>query len=435
MKGYIADKNVTAKWMSAPGKLSVKGLDEARADSTAQLLENMMVASGASMNEDFGTGIAAPLGANQGLPYGGFGKGVRPDFAMGVIRRTNPALIAHNLVAVEPIKTPYSAAFAMRYFYKTEDFKSQKEMIEASYKNIPEFSGFSGNTANKSGLPDQGTGVHMDVAEQWKINGDIKKNTKIPELTVAFCMRGVYAEERMLAASFSDNAIAHVRDMHNIDLLKDIMQQLIYESTAQLDRQTIAHCKALCTPKIFKRSEDVSKEVGADRWNGRWMIERVQGMVHKITSAANEIGVATRTNRSANVAIVSPEVASMLQQAPTLFNKVTVDVNPDAATPEIGTIAAGGIKVFKDCNAVDATGLTDNGEVLLAYKGRAVADAGVVYCPYRTNVMFEAVDPNDFSTRVAIKSEYAFADNMLGADNYYRLLKFEGIKSFATDTY
>ena len=67
----------------------------------------------------------------------------------------------------------------------------------------------------------------------------------------------------------------------------------------------------------------------------------------------------------------------------------------------------------------------DNGEVLLAYKGTGVSDCGVAFCPYVTGVVNQAIDPNDFSPRVGVMSRYAFANNMLGADNYYRLLKFD----------
>jgi hypothetical protein len=117
-------------------------------------------------------------------------------------------------------------------------------------------------------------------------------------------------------------------------------------------------------------------------------------------------------------------MASVLQQAAPFFNKVTGEVNGSTATPEIGTLN-GSIKVYRDNYAVNAFTGKDNGEVLLAYKGTGVSDCGVVFCPYVTGVVNQAIDPNDFSPRVGVMSRYAFANNMLGADNYYRLLKFD----------
>jgi hypothetical protein len=137
---------------------------------------------------------------------------------------------------------------------------------------------------------------------------------------------------------------------------------------------------------------------------------------------ANDIATATRRS-AANIAVVSPDMASVLQQAAPFFNKVTSDVNGSTATPEIGTLN-GAIKVYRDNYAVNYQGV-DNGEVLLAYKGTGVSDCGVVFCPYVTGVVNQAIDPNDFSPRVGVMSRYAFANNMLGADNYYRLLKFD----------
>ena len=210
-----------------------------------------------------------------------------------------------------------------------------------------------------------------------------------------------------------------IKRMQGVEMMTEMVNVLQYEMTAEIDRETIARCKSLCKPIFCKAGQKTDVDNGMI---GRWSQERYSRIVGLIMKTANDIATATRRS-AANIAVVSPDMASVLQQAAPFFNKVTSDVNGSTATPEIGTLN-GAIKVYRDNYAVNYQGV-DNGEVLLAYKGTGVSDCGVVFCPYVTGVVNQAIDPNDFSPRVGVMSRYAFANNMLGADNYYRLLKFD----------
>lgn len=407
------------KWTKAPEQLSVASIADVNIKhNTAKLLENQRRQY---LTEDFGMNVGAPLGANQGVPHSGDGKGVFAPLAMALVRRVFPNLFANALVGVQPLNGPVGLVYAMRFLYTN---KNGTSIDEAAWKSVDRYSGYSGSTANTDGIPDAGTAVETEAAEPWKVqSGDAETFTKMPELGLMISRLSVQARTRKLAASFSLEAAEDIKRMQGVDMMTEMVKVLQYEMTAEIDRETIGHCKNLCTKKTFERKDD--NLASTDSWTGRWSQERFSGIISNIIQASNEIRTATRRN-AANIAVVSPDLATVLQSAAPFFNKIAVNVNGSAATPEIGTLN-GNIKVYCDQYAVDEKMTSDNGQCLLAYKGAENNDAGVIFAPYITGLMNQAIDPNDFSPRIGVMSRYAFVDNMLGADNYYRLLEFQGL--------
>lgn len=403
--------------------------------NVAQLMENQKNQDlKSALNEDFGVGVGAPLGADQGIPHGGDAKAVFAPISLALVRRVFPQLFANVLVGVQAMTGPVGLAYAMRYVYRDQD---PTKMVEAAWKSVSDYSGFTGSQAGTSGPADSGLGVETANAEHWKIqgvDGNYPNNHKIPELGLMFSRQAIVAKTRKIAASFSIESIDDIKKMQGVDMVNEIVNVLQYELTAELDRETIARCKSLCVPKVYKPKNVDGSEMTGDLYVGRWSQERFSNIITQIIAGANEIAIATR-RAAANIAVVSPAMATALQAAAPFFNKVTTDVTGSTATPEIGSINGGTIKVYRDNYAAGVRGDADNGEVLLAYKGASNDDAGVIFCPYVTGVVNQAIDPNDFSPRIGIMTRYAFANNMLGSDNYYRLLKFEGLGNTVTNNY
>lgn len=413
-------REIVERWSKAPAGLSVSNIEDRYVrQNVAQLMENQKTQDlGSALNEDFGIGVGAPLGADQGIPHGGDAKAVFAPISLALVRRVFPQLFANQLVGVQALNGPVGLAYAMRYVYK--DVKNPEKMVEAAWKAVPEYSGFTGSTANTDGFADAGTGVDTQSAEGWSINNHDKQG-KIPELGLMFSRQAIVAQNRKIGASFSLESIDDIKKMQGVDMVNEMINALQYELTAEIDRETIGRCKSLCKMKV------ITPAANRDNWSGRWSQEHYSVMIGHILNAANEIAVATR-RQAGNIAVVSPAVATALQQAAPFFNRVEAKVDGSAApTVEIGNIN-GTIKVFRDNYAVNMEGV-DNGEVLVAFKGATNDDAGVIFCPYVTGVVQQAIDPNTFSPRIGIMSRYAFANNMLGADNYYRLLKFDAIQT------
>lgn len=429
MKITKSQAGIMDRWGKAPGGLSVTGIkDNLVRYNTARLLENQQTKNlgAALLTEDFTQGVGAPLGLDQGIPHGGDAKGVFAPISLALVRRVFPQLFANVLVGVQPLTGPVGLAFALRYIYKTNN---PKEIVEAAWKAVPRFSGFTGSTANNDGEWDAGTGVDTQSAEGWKIAGpsfgsdDPSVSRKMPEIGLMLSRQSIVAKTRKLAASFSLESASDIKAMQGIEMMTEMIDILQGEITAEMDRETIGRCKALCTPRVINKS--TAKLADNDGFIGTNSQERFGMIITHIMKSANDIRTATRRN-AANIGVVSPDVATVLQCANPWFTGVAHEVDGSAATPEIGTLN-GKIKIFCDQYAVDEFGQNDNGEVLLAFKGTSLYDAGVIFCPYVTGVVNQAIDPSDFSPRVGIMSRYGFARNMLGAENYYRLLKFNGL--------
>lgn len=429
MKITKSQAGMMDRWSQAPKGLSVAGIkDNLVRYNTARLLENQQTKNLGTelLTEDFTQGVGAPLGLDQGIPHGGDAKGVFAPISLALVRRVFPQLFANVLVGVQPLTGPVGLAFALRYIYKTNN---PNELVEAAWKAVPRFSGFTGSTANTDGEWDAGTGVDTQSAEGWKITGptfssdDPSVSRKMPEIGLMLSRQSIVAKTRKLAASFSLESAADIKAMQGIEMMTEMINVLQAEMTAEMDRETIGRCKSLCTPRVFNKSTTTLKD--NDGFIGQNSQERFGMIITHIMKGVNDVRTATRRG-AANLAVVSPDVATVLQCANPWFTKVAHEVNGSAVTPEMGTLN-GVVKVFCDQYAVDEFGANDNGEVLLAFKGSSLYDAGVIFCPYVTGVVNQAIDPNDFSPRVGIMTRYGFAHNMLGAENYYRLLKFNGL--------
>lgn len=429
MKITKTQAGMMERWGKAPGGLSVAGIkDNLVRYNTARLLENQQTKNLGSelLTEDFTQGVGAPLGLDQGIPHSGDAKGVFAPISLALVRRVFPQLFANVLVGVQPLTGPVGLAFALRYIYKTNN---PNELVEAAWKAVPRFSGYTGSTANTDGEWDAGTGVDTQSAEGWKITGptfgsvDPSVSRKMPELGLMLSRQSIVAKTRKLAASFSLESAADIKAMQGIEMMTEMINVLQQEMTAEMDRETIGRCKSLCTPRVYNKADQTL--ANNDSFIGTNSQERFGLIITHIMKGVNDIRTATRRG-AANIAVVSPDVATVLQVANPWFTKVAHEVNGSAVTPEMGTLN-GVVKVFCDQYAVDEFGANDNGEVLLAFKGSSLYDAGVIFCPYVTGVVNQAIDPNDFSPRVGIMSRYGFAHNMLGAENYYRLLKFNGL--------
>lgn len=426
-------KEVVDYWSQVDEGLSVADIKNRYIkENVAQLMENQCtqdIYSGALL-EDFGIGVGAPTGADQGIPHGGDAKAVFAPVSLALVRRVYPQLFANVLVGVQAMQGPVGLAYAMRTVYKDELDKGR--VVEAAWKDVPEYSGFTGSQHGTHGPADSGLGVETQEAEKWSVNNHDGYG-KIPELAIMFSRQPIVARTRKIASSFSLESIDDIKKMQGVDMVNDMVNTLQYELTAEIDRETIARCKALTKVKTLRPKEDEKIDNTTDGWFGRWSQERISNIITHIIAASNDIAIATR-KAPGNIAVVSPAVATALQSSTQFFNKITTDVTGSTATAEVGTLNGGSIKVYRDAYAVNHG--VDNCEVLIAYKGASNDDAGVVFCPYVTGVVNQAIDPNTFSPRIGIMTRYAFANNLLGADNYYRTLKFEGLdRKIAGDVY
>ena len=240
MKISQAQASLLDKWSKAPGSLSISSIKDYNVRmNTARLLENQNKGNLSEnlLTEDFTQGVGAPLGLDQGIPHGGDAKGVFAPISMALVRRVFPQLFANVLVGVQPLNGPVGLAFALRYIYKTND---PTELVEAAWKAVPRFSGFSGSTQNTDGAYDAGTGVDTQTGEGWGITK--QGDRKMPELGLMLSRQSIVAKTRKLAASFSLESAADIKAMQGIEMMSEMINVLQAEMTDEEQRLVANLC-------------------------------------------------------------------------------------------------------------------------------------------------------------------------------------------------
>jgi hypothetical protein len=397
--------NYIREWSEIEGPLSIKGIEDKYVRENMALLLNNQKSQDlgkALFAESFDIGVGAPAALDTGFPdsgnYGSFA-----PIALALVRRVFPHLFANTLVGVQAMTGPVGLAYALRFVY-------DDSLNEAAWDVVPEYSGYTGSTVGtSSSAVDTGTGVSTSAGETWKLQG----SPAMPELQLKLDRTAIIALTRKLAASFSLEAAQDIKAMHGLDIEREMLNVLQYEMAAEMDRETIQKCRDAAPARV-------TWDVGSSAADGRWSQEKFTNITTQIIKASNDLATANRRG-AGNIVVVSGRLATALQASGPIFTRNQSNVNATQVVPEIGTIN-GNIKVFRDQYATED-------EALVAYKGPGVTDAGVIFCPYITGLKNRAIAHDDFAPRIGVMSRYAFTNNLLGSQNYYRRILFSNLNT------
>lgn len=404
--------NIVEKWSDPElGAFGVQHIEDVNLrEATAITLENQD-------SLDLGKELFTEGTNNTGsLNVDGWGNyannGSYAPIALSLVRRIMPNLFANETVGVQAMSSPVGLAFALRVLYKGYENATVDRgdglgavQLEAGYNGVDIFSGYSGSTRGASGTADAGTGIATATGETWNFDA----TPQYPELSLKLVKKAIEAQTRKLAASFSIEGAYDVKQMHNLDIEREIVNALYYEIMAEQDREIIQSIRSIA---VSRPSFSVS---GSD---GRWSQEKLANLINKIQTEANYIS--DRTMRDpGNFCIVSNRVASWLQSTAggNRFTGFQANIGPKrgGAVTQVGTIN-GTIKVYVDkYRKLSAT----TEEVIIGYKGDSVSDCGIIYSPYVTGLFNKATDSKNFDTRLGVMSRYAITTNLLGAERYY----------------
>lgn len=273
---------------------------------------------------------------------------------------------------------------------------------------------------------------YWGITKNWG-NLDIKT----PELTFDMGLVTIETKDRHLAASFNVKTQMYAKYMQGFDVERELFNAVHYHVLAEIDRETLLRARygayrkstgtvpspnstAFFDTQYKSQSDYFTYTVDCMTIPGTWSQQLFAGVINQIVRAANDL--ARRNHRGAgNFCVVSPNIATILQQSGEWFSGTNVNVNASSVVPEIGTIN-GSIKVFCDRYAKDDV-------VLVGYKGPGVADAGLIFGPFSMGLELRAISPNDFATRIGVLSQYGFVNNLLGSDLYYSTIAFANVES------
>lgn len=330
---------------------------------------------------------------------------------ISLVRRLAPKLIAYDVCGVQPMTGPTGLVFAMRSRYTNKD-GSEAFVDEA----VTTFSG-AANPAHAGDDPWDNpftTGVGKATAD-----GEVDAWNS---MSVTIEKTSVTAKTRQLRADYSLELAQDLRTIHGLDAENELSNILSSEIISEINREVIRLIGAIAKPGAAFADTPGTFDLANDS-DGRWLLERIKGLLFAVERDANAIAKQTRRGKG-NIIITTADVASalalagVLNYAPTLDAQIALDVDETGPT-FVGR--CGRFKVY-----VDPYLSTDG--YIVGYKGTTPYDAGVFYCPYVPLQMVRATDVTTFQPAIGFKTRYGIISNpftSLSANSnvYYRKAK------------
>jgi len=302
-----------------------------------------------------------------------------------IIRRVMPTVIANEIVGVQPMTGPVAQIHTLRVRYAdTVSATTAADGATAGDEALSPFRIATAYSGNASTSRADSTSALEGVPGN-KINVQILKQV-------------VEAKTRKLSARWTFEAAQDAQAMHGVDVEAEIMAALAQEITVEIDQEILASLRGLSGSAYSFNQANVS---GTATFVG----DEHAALAVMINRAANLIAQRTRRG-SANWAVVSPEVLTVLQSATTSAFARTTEGTFEAPTNTkfVGTLN-GAMKIYVDSYAGTGT------DVLIGYKGTSEADAAAFYCPY-VPLMSSGVilDPATFEPVVGFMTRYGYVE-------------------------
>ena len=364
---------------------------------------------------------------------------------ISLVRRATPAMLAFDLVGVQPMTGPTGLIFAMKSKYSTQGG------TEALFNEAD--TGFSGAASGDTGAADAGNndpfsgddptsggsvGTDADtVAEYMPGSGNTTATAEaqgnsgpaIPSMAFSIDKTTVTAKSRALKAEYTTELAQDLKAIHGLSAETELANILSTEILAEMNREIIRLVNI--GAKVSTRGAVAgtwNATAAADNGGARWSVERYKALVQAIEHEANQIAVDTRRGKG-NWVLVSNNVAAALNAAGVMDTGMGAlgaqQMDSDVTGGLLAGTLNGNIKVYVDPYAgVDYFNV--------GYKGTNPYDAGMFYCPYVPLSMMKTIGENDFQPRIGFKTRYGVADNPFvtagnGNNVYYRKRKVLGL--------
>lgn len=361
---------------------------------------------------------------------------------ISLVRRATPAMLAFDLVGVQPMTGPTGLIFAMKSKYSTQGG------TEALFNEAD--TGFSGAASGDLGTADAGnndpfsgddptSGPDADaadsdtVAEYMPGSGNTtavaeaqgNSGPAIPQMAFSIDKTTVTAKSRALKAEYTTELAQDLKAIHGLSAETELANILSTEILAEMNREIIRLVNIGAKVSTRGAAAGTFNATNAtDNGGARWSIERYKALVQAIEHEANQIAVDTRRGKG-NWVLVSNNVAAALNAAGVMDTGMGAlgaqQMDSDVTGSLLAGTLNGNIKVYVDPYAgVDYFNV--------GYKGTNPYDAGMFYCPYVPLSMMKTIGENDFQPRIGFKTRYGIADNPFvtaGNNNnvYYRKRK------------
>ena len=307
---------------------------------------------------------------------------------MPLIRRTMPALMAMELVGVQPLAGPRGMVRSLRMRYSEETKDGASEIIvakgaEAAGQNVYE---------KYSKLALNGDYDAIETMNPFERTVYLEGNRGKP-MDLEVVTQPVDTQSRKMSAAYSLEAADDLQSLDNLDIETELSTTLGDEILRELDRELLGELNGLVGEV---------KTFDFTTVDGRYAGEKLASMTIALDNLSAEIAIKTR-KAGATWLVVSQRVFTGLKNA---SNSTFIPANGGdlgiATTLFVGTFGTN-VRVF-----VDPYAETDY--ALMGYKGTSEIDAGLIYCPYIPLSSSGVVrNPETGDHRVMLRTRYGLA--------------------------
>ncbi|WP_202973380.1 hypothetical protein [Campylobacter jejuni] len=369
---------------------------------------------------------------------------------MPIVRRVYPALVANQLLGIQPLTMPtgYIYALVNRYTGNKKDgaispvSKAQILVFEA---NVTKGDTVTGTTSSATGkiihVEKDGKTALVQLTNGNKFQNEAAdKGTKIVNVysneatfhkiletysgpystadgeklaedmnTVGFGIEKdtVEAKTRKLKAEYTLEMYEDLKNQHGVLADEHLANLIAAEMQTEIDREIINFVNNTATVVADTLSPGAEHKEA-----GRWEIERYRCNAIKIDLEARNIGLMTRRG-SGNTLLVSPKVATMLDQIGTFkFASSSSNIATDVFTGNVGTYD-GRYNVIVDQYA-------KSDYITVLYKGTTAQDSLGFFCPYVPLSFQKVMNQESGQPGMIARTRYGLATNPLEPENYAR---------------
>lgn len=322
-----------------------------------------------------------------------------------IVRRVAPAMLAMDLVGVQPMTQPVGLATALRAKYANGVTDSEGNPVvtagdEASGQHLYEKYSMiaAGEDYNAS---DARSAAEITAALERQLGNEIE---------IEIVKQSVEAKTRKLQAKFTLEAQEDAEAMHGVALQSELVAAVSDQILRETDRELLLALESLAgTVKTFDFAS-------AD---GRYGAEKFSAITIGMSDLSSRIALKTKLAGATWMVISSNLHTALLHADNGLFTPVPEAVTLNRTT-YVGNFA-GRTRVYVDPHATSDT-------ILMGYKGNSAMETGFVYLPYvplqQSGIM---TDSDTGDRKVALRTRYATCaftdtDTSLGnsADFYSR---------------
>lgn len=327
---------------------------------------------------------------------------------MPMVRRVYPNLIANELLGVQPMSMPTGFIYALTNEYTGDadnGANGDLKIIDVSAGDASGISLYSEGTLHLVAKGADLTGLTVDAtySNEAAFGRILKGYTgtyttaqaealgrDMREVGFRIDRKNVTANSRALKGQYTVEMYQDLKAQHGLLADEEIMSLMSYEMQAEIDREVVDF--------VNNNSTDTSDLV-IDSQDARFAIEKFRTAAIRVAKEAAQIGLDTKRGQG-NTLIVSPKVATMLEQAGTY---TTAPVASGVKQPVSGGVAGtfdGRYKVI-----VDQYAAGDYATVL--YKGADRRDAMGFFAPYVPMSFTKVTNADSGQPAVIAKTRYA----------------------------